>query len=187
MANIVRTAAGAGDRGIRRSGRIRAIGDNPPSVDPHPTVLVRVSTSNTRSDPQILEGATLSGNAYIHIINTQNTISRIRYWMDAPVPGTAPGITHESFIGSRTNLPMDMNGTAGGGLAAAWNTLNDPTGNGRLSFTVDGTHTLTVSVLYSDGLIAVFYLTFTVDNNPTPPSGPPAAPTWTGAGFTLSD
>ena len=122
-----------------------------------------VSTMSNHSSALALQGAGLSGNAYIFTSSASNLqnfdptgISRVCYWLDnASMTGTA---THcESF------MPYDFAGSTSNtttALANPWNT----------AAVSNGTHSITQLVTKSAGGTETDTSTFTVQNA-APPSG----------------
>ncbi len=108
-----------------------------------------VSSSSSRSSPASLDGAKLSGSAYIFTSNATLSpypagIAQVRYWLDDTAMSGSP--THVENA-----VPYDFVGTDGAS-AEAWLTSTVPAGK----------HTITQSVTPTSGAVQTFTATFTV-------------------------
>jgi hypothetical protein len=113
-------------------------------------LTLRVSTSPTRSASVPLNGATLSGSAYVFTSDSSGSanpagIVQVRYWLDNTAMSTPPKHV-ENYA------PYDFTGTASGGTADPWDT----------STLTSGTHTITQSVTPSSGAIQTVSASFSV-------------------------
>jgi len=135
-----------------------------------PTYALSVSTSSNHSNAVALNGAILSGNAYVFTSNAANLqnfdpsgASKVCYWLDNTfATGTArhcESVAPYDFAGS-------VNNTAGS-LADPWNTTT----------VANGTHTITQVVTLSAGGSEVDIATFTIQNVPAPTATFSANPT----------
>ncbi len=107
-----------------------------------------VSSSPTRENPQTLQGATLSGNAYIFTTPDTPDIKRVRFWVDDPaMTGRHYGIDNKA--------PYD--------LAGGTDTTAKPFDTTTLA---NGTHTVTAAIERTAG-IEVVTATFTINNGTT--------------------
>src|SRR5712692_293607 len=121
------------------------------------THALSVSTSSNHNNARALQGATLSGNAYVFTSNSANLqnfdpsgISKVCYWRDNPsMTGTATHCEYYvpyDFVGSVDNTPTS--------LAHPWNTTK----------VANGTHSITQLITLSAGGSEVDTATFTVRN-----------------------
>jgi hypothetical protein len=107
---------------------------------------MQVSTSSSRSAPQPLDGARLSGVRY-PFLTPASGATRVRFWLDNPAASGTPRTTENS-------APWDFLGTASSGAAKPFDT-------GTLA---DGSHTITAVADLSGGGTKTVHTTFTVDN-----------------------
>lgn len=106
---------------------------------------IQFSTSNNRSNPRALGGATVRGNIFAFVPNDPQ-ISRVRFWLNNPNrTGSARMV--------ETTAPWDFAGTVNG-VATPFNTASLP----------DGLHTITVEVVQQDGTARIAHAQFRVDN-----------------------
>ena len=132
-----------------------------------------MSTSPDRSNPLPLDGATVSGPIYVHLLNSEPDIARVLFFIDptendATLEGHAAAggdPASDAFRRGDVTVPYDLMG--GTTAANPWDTTTDPTGNNRVAFDVDGTHTVKVAVLYTDDTTDVFSATLTTNNSPS--------------------
>ena len=114
------------------------------------TFTLLVSTSSSRGSPTSLNGATLSGSAYVFTSDATRGISpagitQVRYWLDNTAMSGTP--THIENL-----PPYDYAGTADDGSAEAWTT----------SGVSAGKHTITQSVTPASGAVQNLTASFTV-------------------------
>jgi hypothetical protein len=117
-----------------------------------------VSISSDRNYASGLQGASLAGLTYVftspasQLTNfSPSGITSVSYWLDNPSMTGSP-------MHTQSVTPYDFAGpsnTPAAGLAKPWDTTTVP----------DGTHTITQSVLQSNGSTEVDTATFTVQNN----------------------
>ncbi|MDN4483792.1 Ig-like domain-containing protein [Demequina lignilytica] len=118
--------------------------DNPDPVPGSATLLH--STSTDRSAPESLDGATLSGDAFV-FIGSDAGVTQAAFWLDNPA--MSGGATHTENL-----APFDFVNTGGGGNATAWDT----------TAIASGTHTISARVTYADGSVQVLQATFAIGN-----------------------
>ena len=109
-----------------------------------------VSLSGDRSNPILLDGATVSGNIYVFTSPDEGVAAsranRVRFWLDDPgrigSPVQSERLAPYDFAGGSTSLakPFDANGLAG------------------------GSHTITAELPLADGSSVVVSATFTESN-----------------------
>lgn len=138
-ANVI---TGLGSAGILPQGVI-GTSDGP---DLEPPFMLRVSENPDRSDPQLLEGITVSGDFYV-FVSPNGEVSRARFAIDSDPTTGIP-------IGDDNTWPFDL----GGGTPAAANPYD--------SYAIEnGEHILTVALERLHGLkTTVISIPFTVDN-----------------------
>ncbi|HEX6206906.1 MAG TPA: kelch repeat-containing protein, partial [Actinomycetota bacterium] len=105
------------------------------------------SGSPTRSNPTVLEGTTLQGDAYV-FTGPDDGVSRVVFWLDDTSMTTTP-------FKSESRAPFDFNGTAADDTAFPWDTTT----------VADGSHTITARLDLSSGTSEVVHATFTVSNH----------------------
>jgi hypothetical protein len=105
-----------------------------------------LSAASNRSGARDLQGATVSGDAYVFTAGTEQA-AMVQFFLDNPTASGTPLRTERSFA-------HDFGGTHGDGTALAWNT--------RL--VTDGTHSVTAKIYDSTGAFTLVTETFVVDN-----------------------
>ncbi len=128
-----------------------------------PAYALSVSTRSNHSDARTLQGANLSGNAYVFTSNSANLqnldprgISKVCYWLDNP-SRTGTAIHCDSY------MPYDFAGSVdntSASLAHPWHTNK----------VANGTHSITQLVTLSAGGSEVDTATFAVRNGTLTPS-----------------
>lgn len=116
------------------------------------TYSLQLSTAANRSAPTPLDGATVSGNAYIFTA-PDTAVQQVAFWLDnTAMTGAANRV--------ETVGPFDYAGTGTGNTALPFNTNNIS----------DGSHTITARVQRTDGAVVVVTSTFTVENATVTPT-----------------
>ena len=119
----------------------------PDGCSPAPCAFsIQLSSAATRTSPALLEGKTVTGNAYVFVTPSTGA-TRVRFWLDNPTRTGTPTQTEGG-------APWDFRGTNGTGAANPWNSTTVP----------DGEHKITVDVTKSAGGTDVMTSTFTVSN-----------------------
>ena len=116
------------------------------AVAPVSRFALQYSTSNQRTAPLPLDGATVSG-AIAVFVPTATDIARVEFFLNDPTTSRPPRQV-ERFA------PYDFAGTGGGNTATMFSTRTLP----------DGTHTITVRVVLRNGTSQVVTSTFTASN-----------------------
>jgi len=115
--------------------------------DPTPaTIDIEFSTSSNRSNLRELDGAIVAGNIYV-LADSPSEIAQVQFFVDNTALSGAPNQT-------RSSAPFDLQG----GSAANANALNT-------NSLIDGQHTLTLRVFFSNGIVNTRTVAFTVNNN----------------------
>lgn len=107
---------------------------------------LRSSTSNQRTAPVLLDGATVSGSIAV-FVPTATDIARVDFFVDDPTMSRAPRQVERT-------APYDFAGTAGTGRAVMFSTRT----------LTDGLHTITARVVLRNGSTQVVTSSFTVSN-----------------------
>ncbi len=105
-----------------------------------------VSDNARRTNPQPLQGAVVSGDAYVFAMPQTSDVTRVRFWLDNPAMSGAA-------MQQESGAPYDLRGGGSNG-ANAWNTTT----------VSDGQHTLTIRVDLTSGGPEVVHTTFTIQN-----------------------
>ena len=108
---------------------------------------LRLSSNPNRSASVLLEGSSLSGNAYIYAQSTQYSTKQVRFYLDTS--------TNSSPTKIENIIPYDLGGTESNGDAIRFNTATIS----------DGSHTLTAELENNVGSIEVIQSQFFVTNN----------------------
>lgn len=116
----------------------------PPPPPPPGTYSLLVSASPNRSAPTPLEGAALTGNAYVFTSPDTPDISAVRFWVDNPGHTGVPRRTE-------TGAPYDFNG----GTVSTATAFN-------VSTLAPGAHSVTVEIVLKTGGSQFHTSTFTV-------------------------
>jgi VCBS repeat-containing protein len=114
--------------------------------NPDDPVDLAFSASANRSSSVDLDGATLSGDAYVFMQGTE-TAERVEFYLDDPGAAGAPTRVERVFA-------HDFGGTAADGTALRWNT----------KAVADGVHSITAKVYDQTGAFTLVTDTFIVDN-----------------------
>ena len=149
---------GANDGSYTNITEVQVIGTGGPSGSPNPPPTssndfdIRVSSSANRSNANDLSGETLSGNAFV-FVDPASQIDQVLFYIDNTSLSGSPDRT-ENFA------PFDLRG--GSQLAQPYNTE-------QLS---NGSHTISVRVLFNDGTVQTGTSTFNVSNGTSSPPPP---------------
>jgi hypothetical protein len=150
---LLNCSGAGGDEGALTSGE---------AVTNGTTLLV--STSASRGGAKPLQGASLSGSAYVFTSDATLSplptgIRQVRYWLDNPSMSGTP--THVENYAA-----YDFVGTAGDGSAEPWDTTK----------LAGGAHTITESVTSASGAVTTYNAAFTIGGGSAPPPTPTPAP-----------
>lgn len=123
-----------------------ALSSSPGTVDVGAPSALMVSATSDRALARHLEGARLSGDAYVFLGKTAETTRRVHFYLNDPYLRRAPFSTDEG-------APYDLSG--GDSAARALNTRTIP----------DGSHLLTVALEHANGGQQVLHTNILVDNS----------------------
>jgi hypothetical protein len=149
-----------------------------PDIDP-PTLAIKYSTSQSRTSPLDLDGATVPNPVVVFFTaSDESVVSYIRVFVNhvGALPALGEETTVTTWAGNRTP-PYSLLGSVSGSpsLSEFWDTLVDPTGNANVEYDDNGENTIRIdAVLVDDTLTADVLATFDTDN-----PAPTADPTWT--------